>query len=508
MKKFIMVGLCAVLSLAACNRNFEEPNPNAVTLDLFWKSSGDAVKGINAVYSTFKLTEATYSRFLFYHGILKSDEGFGAGGDISLNNAMRFNEPNTNASRIAKTWQILYVGVFRANQVIANVPNIDMDATLKARVIGEAKFLRAIFYYNLTLYYGRPPLLLLPSQPSDKPANSTTAEAYAQVAKDLIDAAAVLPVSYTNSADLGRATKGAAYALLGKTYMQQKKYDLALAAFDWLVTGVGKNVYDLMPNYRDNFLISTENNKESVFEVQFNENLAESTDNDTDESRQSNTGTSIAQFFSPPTVGYADGGARRWLVDEFLLENTATNQRDPRLPVTLLFDNTDIAGPNFTQVYGRTWASRYGNSDKRVWFRKLLNDHWKNQEGFRSPNNYRLIRYADVLLMYAECLNGLDRTAEAYPYVDRVRARSGLRTLTLAKPGLLKGPFLDQLKHERITELTGEGWRWADLLRWGDLSPALQARDADFAGFVVGKNEYYPIPQADIDLNPNLTQNY
>ncbi len=508
MKKYIIIGLSAVLSLAACNRNFEEPNPNAVTLDLFWKSSNDAVKGINAVYSTFKLSRFTYSRFMFYHGILKSDEGFGSGGDIGLNNSMRFNEPNTNADTRSGTWNTLFVGVFRANQVIANVPNIEMDANLKARVIGEAKFLRALFYYNLTLYYGRPPLLLSPSQPNDKPANATTEQAYAQVAKDLIDAADALPVTYTNSADLGRATKGAAYALLGKTYLQQKKYDLALSAFDWLVTGAGKNVYDLMPNYRDNFLISTENNKESVFEVQFNENISESTDNDTDEGRQSNTGTSISQFLSPPGVGYADGGARRWLVDEFLQENTILAQRDPRLAASLLFDETNPAGANFTQVYGRTWANRYGNNDKSVWFRKLLNDHWKNQEGFRSPNNYRLIRYADVLLMYAECLNGLDRTAEAYPYVDKVRQRAGLISLTISKPGLAKVPFLEQLKHERITELTGEGWRWADLLRWGDLSPALATRDADFTGFTVGKDEYYPIPQADIDLNPNLTQNF
>ncbi len=507
MKKYIIFGLASVLSLVACNRDFEEANPNAVTTKLFWQTSSDAIKGVNAVYSTFKLSKFTYSRFLFYHGMLKSDEGFGSGGDIGLNNAMRFNEPNFNAESSAGTWQILYVGVFRANQVIANVPKIDMDATLKARIIGEAKFLRALFYYNLTLYYGRPPLMLEPSRPNAVPPNATTAEAYAQVAKDLIDATEALPAVYSNSADLGRATKGAAYALLGKTYLQERKYGPAAAAFEWLITGAGSSLYSLMPNYRDNFIISAENNRESVFEVQFNENLAESTDDDTDEGRQSNTGTSISQFYAPTGIGYADGGARRWLVDEFLLENTATNQRDPRLAVSLLFDETNPAGPNATQVYGRSWASRYGGGDKRVWFRKLLNDHWKNQEGFRSPNNYRLIRYADVLLMYAECLNGLDRTPEAYPFVDRVRARAGLRTLTVAKPGLLKAPFLEQLKHERITELTGEGWRWADLLRWGDLSPSLSTKDADFTGFVVGKNEYYPIPQADIDLNPNLTQN-
>jgi len=160
-------------------------------------------------------------------------------------------------------------------------------------------------------------------------------------------------------------------------------------------------------------------------------------------------------------------------------------------------------------VYGRTFQSRYGNGPDAngVWFRKLLNDHWKNEEGFRSPNNYRLIRYADVLLMYAECLNGLNRTAEAYPYVDRVRQRAGLATLTVAKPGLNQTQFLTQLKHERLTELAGEGWRWADLARWGDLTPALASRDADFAGFIVGKHELYPIPQSDIDLNSNLTQN-
>jgi hypothetical protein len=507
MKKYIIFGLASVLSLVSCKRDFEKANPNAVTTKLFWQSSNDAIKGVNAVYSTFKLTELTYSRFLFYHGMLKSDEGFGSGGDINLNNSMRFNEPNTNAGTMAGTWRILFVGVFRANQVIANVPNINMDAILKARIIGEAKFLRALFYYNLTLYYGRPPLMLSPSQPDDQPANATTAQAYEQVAKDLIDAAEALPATYASSTDLGRATKGSAYALLGKTYLQEKKYALAATAFEWLITGPGSTLYGLMPNYRDNFIISAENNRESVFEIQFNENLAESTDNDTDESRQSNTGTSISQFYAPPGVGFADGGARRWLVDEFLQENTANNLIDPRLAVSLLFNNTNSAGPNVTQVYGRTWASRYGNGDNRVWFRKLLNDHWKNQEGFRSPNNYRLIRFADVLLMYAECLNGLDRTTEAYPFVDRVRLRAGMRTLTISKPSLLKLPFLEQLKHERITELTGEGWRWADLLRWGDLSPTLATKDADFTGFVVGKHEYYPIPQGDIDLNPNLKQN-
>jgi hypothetical protein len=508
MKKHIILFAAFLIILSGCKRDFDAVNPNALTIESFWKTSEDATKGVNAVYSTFYRTPGLYSRWIFYHGILKSDEGYGSGGDGGLNNLMRFNQTNYNDGLTALTWSTLYVGVFRANQVITNVPNITMDETNKRRIIAEAKFLRALFYFNLTLYFGRPPLMLEPSQPKDVPANATTEQAYAQVEKDLSEALIDLPVSYAGD-DLGRATKGAAYALLGKTYLQQKKYQQAADAFAYLVTGAGSSTYNLIANYRDNFVITAENNRESIFEIQFSENSSESTDDDVDETRINNTGTSISQFFAPPGVGYSDGGARRWVINEFLQETTVAGAQDPRLAASFIFNNADPAGPTATLVYGQTFASRYGNGPDAngVWFRKLLNDHWKNQEGFRSPNNYRLIRYADVLLMYAECLNGLNRTSEAYAYVDRVRQRAGLATLTVAKPGLSQTQFLTQLKHERLTELAGEGWRWADLLRWGDLSPALANRDPDFTGFIVGKNEYYPIPQNDIDLNANLTQN-
>lgn len=508
MKKYIIILAASFIAFSGCKRDFDAVNPNAPTIASFWKTGNDATKGINAVYSTFYRTPGLYSRWMFYHGILKSDEGFGSGGDGGLNNLMRFNQTNYNDGLTSLTWSTFYVGIFRANQVIANVPNISMDETLKKQIIAEAKFLRALFYFNLTLYYGRPPLMLTPSQPKDMPANATTAQAYAQVAKDLTEAVADLPVNYP-ATDLGRATRGAAYALLGKTYLQQKLYQQALDAFSYLVTGAGNSTYSLTADYRDNFILAKENNSESIFEIQFSENQSENTDDDVDESRINNTGSSIAQFFAPPGIGYSDGGARRWVVDEFLQEKTVSGAQDPRLAASFIFNNANPAGPTSTMVYGQTFQSRYGNGPDAngVWFRKLLNDNWKNQEGFRSPNNYRLIRYADVLLMYAECLNGLGRTTDAYQYVDRVRQRAGLSTLTAAKPGLNQAQFLTQLKHERLTELAGEGWRWADLARWGDLSPALANRDADFSGFIVGKHELYPIPQSDIDLNANLTQN-
>jgi starch-binding outer membrane protein, SusD/RagB family len=131
---------------------------------------------------------------------------------------------------------------------------------------------------------------------------------------------------------------------------------------------------------------------------------------------------------------------------------------------------------------------------------------------FNSPINFRYIRFSDVLLMYAEALNGLNRTTDAYPFVDRVRVRAGLRPLSVAMPGLDQAGFLRQLMHERITELTGEQLRWNDLARWGYFDdPAklaeLKARDSEFNNFVIGKSKYMPIPQSEIDINPNLVQN-
>jgi hypothetical protein len=149
-----------------------------------------------------------------------------------------------------------------------------------------------------------------------------------------------------------------------------------------------------------------------------------------------------------------------------------------------------------------------------VWYHKYLDDYFRINEFevFNSPINFRYIRFADVLLMYAEALNALGQTNNAYQYVDRVRQRSGLEKLSVTKPGMSQTQFLQQLMHERITELTGEQVRWNDLARWGYFDDAtklaeLKAHDPEFNNFVIGKSKYMPIPQIEIDINPNLKQN-
>lgn len=507
MKKILALFVGMLTLSTSCDDNLDIVNPNQPTVEVYWQSADHAVQGVNAIYST--LHRGGISRWMPFYYIIRSDEGKSISPATPIvNNMDIFLITDYNFWGSMDVWKDNYVGVFRANQVITFVPAIEMEAELKRRVLGEAHFLRAMFYYHLVTLWGNVPLMLAPSTPNDKPATASATEVWAQIESDLAEAVSSLPVSYTNPADLGRATKGAAQALLAKALMQQLKFNEALVPLEWLVEGEGSNVYDLMPNYRDNFLINTENNQESVFEWQFELNPGENHDDDTDPRADAlNYGNSLAQFFGPSGIGWSDGEANRWMIDEFLQETTAGGERDPRLEASLLFDYTNEGGPSQTMIYGQTFEQRYGTDNQRVWFRKFQNDHWKDFEGYNSPNNWRYIRYADVLLMYAEALNETGSTAEAYQYVDRVRERAGLQKLSVVKPGLSEDAFLEQLKHERLLELSGEGHRWNDLARWGDLGPGLQDRDPGFANFVVGKHELLPIPQLDIDFNPSLEQN-
>lgn len=516
--KLILFAASATLLATGCQKRLEIPNPNTPTSDVIFKTADYAQKGVAAIYST--VHRVGLCRMQFFMNMIRSDEGLSASPNASLiNNFDIFNVTDYNFFERRVFYQDCYVGINRCNQVLDNVPGIDMDASLKTQLLGEATFMRGLFYYYLAEYWGNVPILLHTSTTSDQLAsNATRAQVWAQVEADCAKAATMLPISY-DAANLGRATRGAAYALLGKAYLQEHKYQEAATALAWLVTGDGRTVYDLVPSYRDNFIETAENNKESVFEFQYQLNPNDRFDDDVNANPDYlNYGTSIVPFFAPvmnETFGFADGQAHRWAVWEFLPEKTTGGQRDPRLDATFLYDSTDVRGPNFTLVFGKTWASRNypdGPANQRgtsrsVYYRKFLTDATSNLTTFHSANNYRFIRYADVLLMYAEALNALGQTAQAYPYVDRVRQRAGLAPLSAAMPGLSQTAFLNQLKHERITELSGEGHRWDDLDRWGDLGTQLAGRDAGFANFKKGRDELLPIPQQDIDADPNLKQN-
>ena len=499
--KNIFILFILLTMFSSCSNELDKVNPNEVTNQSFWKNETDAIKGINSCYST--LHRGGFSRWQPMLYDIRADVGVSYSPWSDLANAINnFIQPDTNFGPIVDVYFDNYVGINRANAVIANVPDIAMDSSLKERILGEAYFFRGMHYYHLASLWGNVVLQLKPSAPTDLPATSTEAQVWAQVVKDLTDAAARLPKSYPDPKDQGRITKGGANALLAKAYMQMGDYESAKKALDYLVVGDGASSYGLVSNYADNFKITSEFNVESVIEWSYIENPTEGTDNDV-QTANHNYGTSIGQFYAPPGIGWSDAEALRWPIAEFEIEKTVSNQRDPRLPATYLYDYTNEAGPAATMVYGQTFLQRYGNS-KRVSFRKFLHDDARNYEGYRGINNYRFIRYADVLLMYAECLNATGKTNDAYQYVNRVRSRAGLAPLTT---GMSQQAFLTQIKHERLLELTGDGHRFNDLKRWGDLGPALSSKDPAFNNFIKGKHELLPIPQRDLDINPNMSQN-
>src|SRR5690606_14083107 len=337
----------------------------------------------------------------------------------------------------------------------------------------------------------------------DLPELNTLEEVWAQVEIDLTEASQVLPVQW-DDANVGRPTKGAAMAMLGKLYMQKREWQKAKDAFDFLVVGEGSSQYGLVPNYEDNFTHLNENNIESVFEVQFSDVNKGGEGDDPN----ANMGTNRTQFFAPREIGWSDGQARFWIVGEFKKEKTVDGQIDSRLRHTLFYP--ELEEDFGITVYGRAW--QWGEDE--AWFSKYARDYMRNNEDYFSQVNFRMIRYADVLLMYAEALNELGQTTSAVPFVNLVRARSNMAPLGVAYPAIANNQelFRERLKIERVLELCGESVRWSDLKRWGDLDSEekineLASRDPDFNNFEVDKHIRLPLPQIEVENNINLTQN-
>ncbi len=461
-------------------------DPNEPSTDTFWRTAGDAVAGVNAVYNGLQ-NNGTYGRWLVFATDLRSDIGMVLSPWTDLSNFTKFTFTSYDFEVNREIWQHHYQAIFRANQVIARVPGIAMGATLRDRIVGEAKFIRALLYFNLVTLYGNVPLITKPPELTDRPATVGPPELWAQIEQDLTEARAVLPQSYTG-ADVGRATWGAATALLGKAHLQQREWGDAQAALGEVI---GSGLYDLMPNYGDNFTDRFENNQESVFEVQFGDRSFLSA---------GTRGLNISRMVGPCGPSYCDGRPTRWYVEQFLKDSTVGGQADPRLDLTIYYNK-----PGGMDVYGTPFADRY-SADTTVLFFKKYGEYYLGLPGqdWDAAINFRVIRYADVLLMQAEALNELGRTPEAYPLVDRIRARVNLPPLPA---GLSQDSVRERILRERMFELGLEGQRWADLQRHGRITSALQADDAEFQFFVAGKSELLPIPQSEIDLNPNARQN-
>lgn len=491
--KRTLVALFGALALStSCQKDLlDKVNPNQPTVENFWKTAADAQAGVTAAYSALQFP-GTYARWIHFANDIRSDEGYSLSPWTDLANSTRFVQLDYDLEPVRVMWEDHYRGVYRCNQLLANVPAITMDATLQKTLLAETHFLRGLYYFNLVTHFGNVPLMLDPSTVRSTAPQGTVATGMAQVVADLQAAITDLPVNNT----IGHATKGSAQALLGRVYMQQHKWSDASALFTAII-GSGK--YSLVSNYLDNFTIANENNSESIFEVQFS-SVNQGGGQDV---AGASEGFERPQFFGPPGIGWTDGRARPWLLDE-MSDKTVTGDVDPRRDITV-FHYPML-------LFGATYQTRNVPLTDTFWH-KYEDDRTQNFENYFSGINFRLIRYADVLLMQAEAQNELGTPSAALPLINQVRGRQSVNITPLTGT-FSQAQMRTQIMHERVCELAGEGTRWLDLNRWGLLAnqaslDVLKApnHDPDFINFVIGKSEFYPLTRTDLTADPKLKQN-
>ncbi|MDR2805306.1 MAG: RagB/SusD family nutrient uptake outer membrane protein [Dysgonamonadaceae bacterium] len=518
MKKIInyIVVFLGIFLLSSCSETLLDiENPNEPTVSTFWKTEDDAEKGINAAYSMLYKCGG-WMRWLSFRYDLGSDEGWSTSPWNELAEWTRFNYVNYNFwEGNREHWEEFYVGIFRANQVLKYVPEIEFaDQQKKDRILGQAEFLRALWYFQIVTLWEKGTLILEPQDGNYVPSDASEAQLWEQIEKDLrsvIDNNK-LPETW-DANNVGRATYGAAKALLAKAYMQQHKYTEAKTELQWLIDREG-TLYGLVDEYMDNFTHYNENNKEGVFEIQFDDK------NKGDDGNNASmaTGFQRTQFYAPGGIGWQDGKARAWLVNEYKKETRLDGKNDIRLYHNLYYTTSAQDNPaENPKLYGRDWENSSGGD--HLFVRKYSTSYFRDREDYFAPNNFRIIRYADILLLYAECIMETGgTTAQAAVYVNKVRQRPSVNLAPLASSPFSaclasKDAFLKRLQMERSLELCFEGVRWMDIKRWELLDSQagineLKSRDDDFNNFVIGKHRRLPIPQVEVDnSNEQLTQN-
>lgn len=461
------------------------------TTDSFFKTKEQALLAINATYQIASFNSTNNNLWVF--GDVASDDTAKGGnpGDQSDAGFVDSFQVNPDNGAIEAFWKHYYEGVARANNVIYYVSSIDMDPVLRDRIVGEAKFLRAYYYFHLTNIFGSVPLRLTPAlNVNDLSAPlSTVDEQYAQIVKDLIDASTTLSPAY-GPADTGRATKGAALGLLAKVYLFQNKYSESLAAANQ-VESMG---YTLTQLYSDNFDLTHKNNTESIFEIQHLNNQIVF------------QGNYLNQYVSPAYLnGYFFNAPTSSFVNEF---ETTGSVDDPRLDYTVgRVGHKWVDGNDFDS----SWSPATGYLDK-----KQASDVIEGKPIGDGAKNYVFMRYSEILLIKAEALNELGRGSEAIVPLNKIRERarnSYLYDTTL--PGFGTVPTLllsdvtfsnqsalrDAIRHERRVELGLEFHRFYDIMRYGKDYAEQALRDTNFS---YENNRYFPLPQSERDTNTKL----
>jgi starch-binding outer membrane protein, SusD/RagB family len=481
----------SLITGSGCSDFLEENLTGVYSNSTYYKTEAHAIGAVNGIYNAVSFASTNNALWVF--GDVVSDDAV-KGGSPGDQNDIQFLDDfdySRNNGYLEKFWKHYYEGIARANYLLYYGPEINMDAGRKARILGEAKFLRAYFYFNLVNVFGAVPLKTNPplNESEINKAVSGVTEIYAQIEKDLTEAAEVLDATYTGS-DIGRATKGAAYGLLAKAHLFQGEWQEtldAIASLDAL------GLYSLQQVYKNNFIDSTQNNTESIFEIQ---HLSGQTPK---------LGSHLNQWLGPQNYnGYGFDTPTQDFVDEF--EVTEGGAIDPRLDYTV-----GRAGVPWID------GTPFDPTKTPTGYLQRKHEQPKNEEPVigDASLNYVYLRYADILLMKAEALNELGQTANALEPLNAVRTRareSYLYDASLPGFGAIPEGLLppvagtqqevrEALRHERRVELGMEFHRFFDVTRYGEDYAEDALKDM---GFSYEENRYFLIPQSEVDNNPAI----
>ncbi|MDQ1085466.1 RagB/SusD family nutrient uptake outer membrane protein [Siphonobacter sp. SORGH_AS_1065] len=500
MKRILFITSLLMACLTACQQNFLElRDPTKIPTENLFTSASNVAAAVTGVYSQL---QPIYNNSYFVFGEMASDNAYEP---VSANARYFFSifGVEENNPNLQTMWTDSYRCISRANTVLAHAGTVAMDTTLRNRYLAEMKFIRALNYFNLVRIWGAVPLVTedlgADYQKAYTYGRTPVNEVYAQVVKDLQEAATALPVTYS-AGDLGRATRSAAKGLLGKVYLTQGNYSQAAAVLGELIPGTPTagnlaSVHALLTtSFEDVFSTGNEMNKEILFAVRYL-------------SGGIGLGSGFASNFLPTYSGTdiikagLSGGP---VVRQDLA--TAFPEGDRRKALSVGYytkGNSAATSDYYTRKYignGAPFARNDGDND---WI---------------------VLRYADVLLMYAEALNESGSSTTALTYLNAVRSRAGLAALTTSSPSELRLA----LENERRLELSYEGHRWFDLIRTGRLLPVMNAFYEKYAkiastpqvpnnglfvnsgGSLVQVQPYqvlFPLPLAELQYSSQLTQN-
>ncbi|SFC25354.1 Starch-binding associating with outer membrane [Parapedobacter composti] len=513
MKKLFYTAVTAMI-LQSCGHLLDTIPTDRYTIENFWESEKGTIGALTACYNSLTKsgTFGGTATVLWEETATPNAYNYDNSGGFNVI-ALGTHTSATNSAIINDRWNHAYEGIGRCNMFLARVDRSPLDESVKERMKAEAKFLRALYYYLLTTYYGDAPLILdEPNITQERLPRTPRAEVVAQILIDLDDAAGVLPPRYTTVSDIGRATRGAALALKARVLLfeasplinvsnnAQRWADAAAAAKAVMeLQGAG---YALFPNYRNLFMLDNENSSESIFDVQF-------------KAPEYGTG------FDVVLRQYNTVAPLRNLVDAYWMRDGKTKEesnlydannpyanRDPRMAQTIVYPGATFRG---SVVTAGTFVNT-GYTQKKY---SIYDEAPNSTIPAVSEINYMILRYADVLLMYAEAHNEASEVPDqsVYDALHAVRRRAGLDPYTLPS-GLSKGEMREIIRRERRIELAGEGLYYTDIRRWRIAEEVMNGPVHNHAGnpivvrsFNPQRDYWWPITDRQRELNPELQPN-